>query len=160
THDREEALTLSDRIAVISDGRAVQVGTPEELYERPVSPAVAEFLGEINLFCGTVEQEPDCPVLALPTEYDLRMIFPLNDVGGIPSEGKNCVIVADVNNVLHFRIFDSGGKIVVDTDESQIPAQKSTINELRKQLQKLRLPHELSACEKRQIITEITSIVG
>jgi ABC-type Fe3+/spermidine/putrescine transport system ATPase subunit len=50
THDQEEALALSDRIAVMRDGRIEQVGTPEEIYRRPRSRFVAEFIGESNLF--------------------------------------------------------------------------------------------------------------
>ncbi|MDW6061456.1 ABC transporter ATP-binding protein [Streptomyces sp. FXJ1.4098] len=59
THDQEEALTLSDRIAVYDDGRIVQVGTAEELYERPKSLFVAQFLGESTLLRGVVH--PDDP---------------------------------------------------------------------------------------------------
>ena len=50
THDQEEALTLSDRIAVFNDGRIEQLGTPDELYERPASRFVADFVGTSNLF--------------------------------------------------------------------------------------------------------------
>jgi ABC-type Fe3+/spermidine/putrescine transport system ATPase subunit len=50
THDQEEALALSDRIAVMRDGRVEQVGTPEEIYRRPRSRFVAEFIGESNFF--------------------------------------------------------------------------------------------------------------
>jgi putative spermidine/putrescine transport system ATP-binding protein len=49
THDQEEALTLSDRIAVFSEGRIVQLGTPSEIYDRPVSPFVADFVGSSNI---------------------------------------------------------------------------------------------------------------
>jgi putative spermidine/putrescine transport system ATP-binding protein len=52
THDQEEALTLSDRIAVFNDGRIAQLGTPSEIYERPASPFVADFVGTSNLFDG------------------------------------------------------------------------------------------------------------
>ena len=54
THDQEEALTISDRIAVIHDGRIAQIGSPVEMYERPASPFVADFLGESNLLRGKV----------------------------------------------------------------------------------------------------------
>ena len=54
THDQEEALAMSDRIALLREGRIVQVGTPDELYERPVELYAAEFLGESNIFRGTV----------------------------------------------------------------------------------------------------------
>jgi spermidine/putrescine ABC transporter ATP-binding subunit len=49
THDQGEALTLSDRMAVMSGGRIAQVGTPQEIYERPASRFVADFIGEANL---------------------------------------------------------------------------------------------------------------
>jgi Tol biopolymer transport system component len=65
-----------------------------------------------------------------------------------------------VKNVLHFRIFDSAGKMVVDTDEKQFPAKAGLSNDLRKQLQELQPPHELSPSEKRQVITAVTSITG
>jgi spermidine/putrescine ABC transporter ATP-binding subunit len=55
THDQEEALTLSDRIAILSEGRLVQVGPPAEVYERPATRFAAEFLGEANLFSGRAE---------------------------------------------------------------------------------------------------------
>jgi len=50
THDQEEALTLSDRIAVFNNGRIEQLGTPAEIYEAPTSPFVASFVGTSNLF--------------------------------------------------------------------------------------------------------------
>ncbi len=52
THDQEEALLLSDRIAVMNEGRIAQIGTAEDLYRRPASRFVAEFVGEANLFRG------------------------------------------------------------------------------------------------------------
>jgi putative spermidine/putrescine transport system ATP-binding protein len=55
THDQDEALLLSDRIAVFTDGRIDQVGTAEELYERPRTRFVAEFLGDSNVFFGVVD---------------------------------------------------------------------------------------------------------
>ncbi len=56
THDQEEALTMSDRIAVMSNGVAEQVGTPETVYERPSTTFVAGFIGVSNLMPGTVIQ--------------------------------------------------------------------------------------------------------
>ena len=55
THDQEEALTMSDRIAVMRGGRVEQLGTPEELYDRPTTPFVADFIGTTNLLRGVVE---------------------------------------------------------------------------------------------------------
>jgi putative spermidine/putrescine transport system ATP-binding protein len=56
THDQEEALTMSDRIAVFRDGRIEQVGTPVELYERPATPFTAGFVGTSNLITGELAQ--------------------------------------------------------------------------------------------------------
>jgi len=55
THDQEEALTMSDRIALMNRGRIAQLGSAEELYERPASRFVAKFIGESNLLEGRVE---------------------------------------------------------------------------------------------------------
>lgn len=54
THDQEEALTLSDRIAVMQGGKILQVGTPLEIYERPQHRFVADFIGDINFVTGSV----------------------------------------------------------------------------------------------------------
>ena len=54
THDQEEALALSDRIAVMNGGRIEQLGTPEELYDRPRTRFVADFIGTTNVMAGTV----------------------------------------------------------------------------------------------------------
>jgi spermidine/putrescine transport system ATP-binding protein len=55
THDQEEALTMSDRIAVMNRGKVEQLGSPEELYERPVTRFVADFIGTTNLLTGSIE---------------------------------------------------------------------------------------------------------
>jgi putative spermidine/putrescine transport system ATP-binding protein len=57
THDQEEALVMSDRIAVMDKGRVLQVGPPNEIYEAPANPFVADFIGESNIFAGVVETE-------------------------------------------------------------------------------------------------------
>jgi putative spermidine/putrescine transport system ATP-binding protein len=57
THDQVEALILSDRIAVMQEGRIVQVGTSEEIYSRPSTRFVAEFMGRANVIDGTARRE-------------------------------------------------------------------------------------------------------
>ncbi len=54
THDQDEALEVADRVAVMNKGKIEQVGTPEEVYERPANPFVYNFLGNVNLFHGRV----------------------------------------------------------------------------------------------------------
>ena len=79
---------------------------------------------------------------------DLRLMSSVNNVSGIPTAGKNLIIVAAVNNVLHFRIFDGDGKMVVDTDEKRLTEQARQIEDLKKQLESLWPPHELTRFEK------------
>jgi putative spermidine/putrescine transport system ATP-binding protein len=57
THDQEEALSLSDRIVVLDEGRVQQIGTPEEVYLKPSNRFVADFLGTVNLFEGVLERD-------------------------------------------------------------------------------------------------------
>ncbi len=60
THDQEEAMTMATRIAVMSEGKIVQVGRPDEIYETPATRFVADFIGNVNLMDGTVAvDEPD-----------------------------------------------------------------------------------------------------
>jgi ABC-type Fe3+/spermidine/putrescine transport system ATPase subunit len=68
THDQEEALTLSDRIAIINDGRIVQTGPPRDVYERPATVFAAEFLGDANVFRG----EPGGSALRLASGAVIR----------------------------------------------------------------------------------------
>jgi spermidine/putrescine transport system ATP-binding protein len=56
THDQEEAMAVSDRIAVLNEGKLEQIGTPSEIYETPKSRFVARFIGDTNFFDGTVEK--------------------------------------------------------------------------------------------------------
>ncbi|TJZ91231.1 ABC transporter ATP-binding protein [Paracoccus gahaiensis] len=57
THDQDEAMTLSSRVGVMTDGRIVQTGTPREVYEYPQSRFVAGFIGQVNLFEGRITQD-------------------------------------------------------------------------------------------------------
>jgi len=64
THDQEEAMTMASRIAIMSEGRFLQVGVPSEIYETPSSRFVADFIGNVNLMDGTViVDEPDHVVI-------------------------------------------------------------------------------------------------
>jgi len=73
THDQEEAMSLSDRIAIMDHGRIHQIGSPGEVYERPANPFVGRFLGEANLIDGTVVDDAGELVrLRLPSGQELR----------------------------------------------------------------------------------------
>ncbi|MEE4189038.1 MAG: ABC transporter ATP-binding protein [Roseobacter sp.] len=90
THDQEEALSLSDRIGVVRAGRIVQVGAPQELYDRPASRYVADFVGTSNFFEGSnieVNGETGSITLRNGRRYNgLAM-------GGISSGEKGCLSV-------------------------------------------------------------------
>jgi putrescine transport system ATP-binding protein len=60
THDQEEAMTMASRIAMMSEGRFLQVGAPGDIYETPATRFVADFIGNVNLMDGTLTvDEPD-----------------------------------------------------------------------------------------------------
>ncbi len=66
THDQEEALEVSDRVAILRAGKIEQIGTPEQIYDHPASPFVYDFLGNVNLFSGRVK---DGAVVISGTEF-------------------------------------------------------------------------------------------
>ena len=92
--------------------------------------------------------------------FDLRVMYSESDVSNIPTSGTNLVIVADVKNVLYFRLFDTDGEVVVDTNETRLTTQTGLITDLRRQLDSLRPPHKLTRSEKDRVVTAVTSIVG
>ncbi|MBI4784423.1 MAG: ABC transporter ATP-binding protein [Oscillatoriophycideae cyanobacterium NC_groundwater_1537_Pr4_S-0.65um_50_18] len=72
THDQEEALSLSDRIAVMSNGKIEQIGTPSEIYEHPKTAFVADFIGDTNLLKGRIESI-NAATLQVVTDNHLRI---------------------------------------------------------------------------------------
>jgi spermidine/putrescine ABC transporter ATP-binding subunit len=73
THDQEEALTMSDRIAVFNQGRLEQLGTPREVYDRPATPFVAQFVGDSNFLTGIVTRR-DGDVFAVRLDATDRIV--------------------------------------------------------------------------------------
>ncbi|MCR4706417.1 MAG: ABC transporter ATP-binding protein [Clostridiales bacterium] len=73
THDQEEALAISDRIAVMKDGNIMQVGAPEEIYRKPANPFVANFIGVSNFMECTVKPEGTVASVTLEGKYTFRM---------------------------------------------------------------------------------------
>jgi len=72
THDQEEAMSLSDRIAVMNEGKIEQIGSPNQIYERPQTPFVADFIGDTNLFKATVESN-DASSMLVVTQKGLKI---------------------------------------------------------------------------------------
>jgi len=94
THDQEEALSLSDRVAVIRDGRVLQVAPPKELYERPVSRFVADFVGTNNFLSGTC-REIAAGRVAAETAIGTVRGSPTSRVG----PGDRCVLAVRPENI-------------------------------------------------------------
>jgi len=112
THDQEEALTMSDRIAVFNDGRIQQLATPFELYEEPASAFVAGFVGTSNLLDGGVAE-------ALVGERGTFVIRPeklvLHAEGAAPSgDAETCVAPGVVQEVVYL---GASTHSVVELDE-------------------------------------------
>jgi iron(III) transport system ATP-binding protein len=138
THDQEEALAMSDRIAVFNHGRACQIGPPKMLYERPANRFVADFIGINNFVEGTV-RSVEGPNRNLRVETRLGEILAVHDerlrvgdrcvicvrpenlaLNETPSEGRNhfsgrIVLTAYLGNTLRYDV-DLGGGTVFKAD--------------------------------------------
>ncbi|MEB3219170.1 MAG: ABC transporter ATP-binding protein [Nostocales cyanobacterium 94392] len=77
THDQEEALSLSQRIAIINHGKIEQIGTPKQIYEQPLSPFVADFIGDTNLLLGEIA-DVDAGNIEVITKAGLKVIVKRN----------------------------------------------------------------------------------
>ena len=116
THDQEEALTMSDRLAVFSHGRIEQVGTPAGVYERPSTGFVAGFVGTSNVLSGDVAREvagSTVPFTVRPEKIHMA------DVGS-PVGADQCSTIGRVHEVVYVGAItkyivslDAGGELVV-----------------------------------------------
>jgi putative spermidine/putrescine transport system ATP-binding protein len=107
THDQEEALTMSDRIAVFHDGRIVQVGTPAEVYERPSTDFVAGFVGVSNVL------EREGRKFTVRPEK-IRLLEPAAPAGGLRVEAGRVADVAYAGMITRYRVaLDAGGELQV-----------------------------------------------
>lgn len=90
THDQEEALSLSDRIAVMRGGRIEQIGTPTEIYERPRTPFVADFIGDSNLLKGRLEAA-DTSTMEIRTATGLNIVVQSKS-GKVPANASEIMV--------------------------------------------------------------------
>jgi ABC-type Fe3+/spermidine/putrescine transport system ATPase subunit len=97
THDQEEALVLSDRIAIMNAGRIVQCGTPRELYERPADSFVATFLGESNLLKCHVHARSDGRSEAVTPD---GLVIPIASGYGVDAAGDALLLIRPEKIVL------------------------------------------------------------
>ncbi|MGM3307877.1 ABC transporter ATP-binding protein [Anabaena sp. WFMT] len=91
THDQEEALCLSDRIAVMNQGKIEQIGTPSEIYERPQTAFVADFIGDTNLFSGEITHV-DSEYVKILTKTGLSIVARRTD--DTPTELLQAVVLS------------------------------------------------------------------
>lgn len=110
THDQGEALSMSDRVILLSQGSIQQQGTPRELYETPRTRFVADFLGSGNIFRGIVKWDDDGPILQLADGGDIRVDGPppqgtIGEEGIVTVRKEKCTVGTtapdDSSNVLH-----------------------------------------------------------
>lgn len=110
THSQDEAFAISDRVAIINDGKIIQVGTPEELYDRPANEFVARFLGSGNVLHGTVKQ----------TEGRELCV----DVLGVRLPLKG---ICEVGDEVKFSIKPEDIRIVIDTHDTSATGTVTSI---------------------------------
>ncbi|MCJ1883373.1 ABC transporter ATP-binding protein [Pseudomonas sp. LA21] len=119
THDQEEALTMSDRIAVMSRGKVMQIGTPTEIYEAPVNRLVADFIGETNFLEGESSGDgvrlPDGQVLPAATTLPGKVTLAIRPErtelaqdGQLEGVVENIVYVG-TDTVYHLNVAGQGG---------------------------------------------------
>ena len=135
THDQNEALTMSDRIAVMNDGLIEQLGSPREIYERPATKFVAGFIGTSNVLTGTVARSSGGTAVIEPGPGE-RIVVPREvatgqeieltvrpekiDVRPNPPEGDGCAVRGTVTEVVYLGMFtnysvrtSTGAEVVV-----------------------------------------------
>jgi hypothetical protein len=92
--------------------------------------------------------------------YALQLLHSLKSVRDIPATGQNLVVIALVENVMYFRIFDAAGKLVASSDEKSLVGREQRIEDFKKQLKDLWGNTNLGETEKGRVIREVASIVG
>ena len=116
THDQEEALVMSDRVAVLRAGRVEQLGTPAEVYERPAGAFVADFVGTSNLLSGAAAEA----LLGVPGTWSVRPEKIRMGPAGEPAADGECTALGTVVDagyagaVTRYTVaLDAGGSLVV-----------------------------------------------
>jgi putative spermidine/putrescine transport system ATP-binding protein len=119
THDQEEALTMSDRVAVMSEGRIEQLGTPREIYDRPATPFVADFIGDTNF----IRQGADM-ISVRPERMQVQRDRPREGQGGfaglvlttmVIGPAAQCLVRSDDGQEVLVRQQRDGGESAVES---------------------------------------------
>jgi spermidine/putrescine transport system ATP-binding protein len=150
THDQEEALTMSDRIAVMSSGKILQVGTPRDIYDRPAERFVANFIGETNFLAGEVQSRRNgVAKVKLASGAVISATLPegfqpngrVNVVvrpehARVVADGKEATLKGTLENVVYFGTdthlhvrLDQGGEFIVRLQNARNSAGRFTAGE-------------------------------
>ncbi len=113
THDQEEAMEVADRIVVMNQGRIEQDGTPDEVYDRPATPFVLQFLGDVNRLQGAAGADGSRPV-AYVRPHELRVTAVAED-GALPVTLVQALTVGP-NTRLEFKRGDGDGDGYIDVE--------------------------------------------
>lgn len=129
THDQEEALTMSDSIVVMADGRIQQIGKPTEIYNEPVNAFVADFIGESNIFNATFEGERKVrfcgKIFACEDDFEknepVDVVVRPEDIHMVsPEEGMiKGTVISVVFKGIHYQIVAKVGKNEVEIQSTQ-----------------------------------------
>ena len=133
THDQEEALSMSDTVVVMKDGRIQQIGTPVDIYNEPKNAFVADFIGESNIVDGIMRQDYvvdfggatfDCVDFGFAKDEEVDVVIRPEDLVLIPAENaKLSGVVSSVNFLgVHYEMF-------VDADDGTSWLVHSTLME-------------------------------
>ncbi|HIU59152.1 MAG TPA: ABC transporter ATP-binding protein [Candidatus Scatosoma pullistercoris] len=138
THDQEEALTMSDTVVVMADGYIQQIGTPEMIYNEPKNMFVADFIGESNIFSGTMPKdrlvrfcgknfvcedggfEKDEPVDVVVRPEDVKIVPPEKGV----LRGK---VTSVIFKGIHYQILVQCGRYEIEIQSTAAPAMEDSI---------------------------------
>lgn len=145
THDQEEALEVADRVVIMSQGRIEQIGTPEEVYDHPATPFVAEFLGSVNRFHGRFQNgrldfgglliepstplRPEAAVVGYVRPHDLELQRTRAADAGLAAEVAHVALLGAVVRV-ELRRRDTGALVQAELSRDEYRQLGLTAGEL------------------------------
>ncbi|HEV3206370.1 MAG TPA: sulfate ABC transporter ATP-binding protein [Terriglobales bacterium] len=149
THDQEEALEVADRIAVMNEGRIEQVGSPDEVYHHPATPFVYNFLGNVNLFHGRVDDEKQTTIQETETGEFVYVRPHLLEIQRLANGGSHFrVTIKHINSagpVVKIEAVSEWGAAV----QVEMPQDRFRELQLRKNEEVFIIPKELKVFQKR-----------
>ena len=151
THDQEEALEVADRIAVMNEGRIEQVGSPDEVYHHPATPFVYNFLGNVNLFHGRVDDEKQTTIQETETGEFVYVRPHLLEIQRQPNGGSHFrATIKHINSagpVVKIEAVSEWGAAV----QVEMPQDRFRELQLRKNEEVFIIPKELKVFQNKAV---------